>query len=288
MASLASSSNHRVESVFAIQDYMERGSTGIDPSVLGAVAGAKYSKLDEYLSLVDSKSPLLYQTIVRWALKTETMTEVRKESQNALKNARDAQLKKCQDDKRDENDKRQRKLEKEALFFARANSHMCTSEEHLALISNSNAMTDNQWKQWYQYQLSIRVNGFAWDDALEGSRIVASKDEQVGFLKTRIRIEQSAQRPVTPQFPTPVFCGDTHGFAFTEDARTTDASTRLAEEAKYAAMAEHAVKQADAEKTDPKAAGGALKKAFTAIAEPAAEAEEEEGPQKKKKKRGQK
>ena len=73
---------------------MERGSTGIDPSVLGAVAGAKYSKLDEYLSLVDSKSPLLYQTIVRWALKTETMTEVRKESQNALKNARDTQLKK--------------------------------------------------------------------------------------------------------------------------------------------------------------------------------------------------
>ena len=165
---------------------------------------------------------------------------------------------------------------------------MCTSEEHLALISNSNAMTDNQWKQWYQYQLSIRVNGFAWDDALEGSRIVASKDEQVGFLKTRIRIEQSAQRPVTPQFPTPVFCGDTHGFAFTEDACTTDASTRLAEEAKYAAMAEHAAKQADAEKTDPKAVGGALKKAFTAIAEPAAEAGEEEGPQKKKKKRGQK
>ena len=165
---------------------------------------------------------------------------------------------------------------------------MCTSEEHLALISNSNAMTDNQWKQWYQYQLSIRVNGFAWDDALEGSRIVASKDEQVGFLKTRIRIEQSAQRPVTPQFSTPVFCGDTHGFAFTEDACTTDASTRLAEEAKYAAMAEHAAKQADAEKTDPKAVGGALKKAFTAIAEPAAEAGEEEGPQKKKKKRGQK
>ena len=83
VSSLATSSNHKVESVFAIQDHMEKSSPGLNPSVLGAIAGAKYSKLDDWLSKIERQSPLLYNTSLEWALRTETMTQVRRESQNA-------------------------------------------------------------------------------------------------------------------------------------------------------------------------------------------------------------
>ena len=275
VSSLATSSNHKVESVFAIQDHMEKSSPGLNPSVLGAIAGAKYSKLDDWLSKIERQSSLLYNTSLEWALRTETMTQVRRESQNALSAARDAQLQKCQDDKRSEDAKRRRKLEKEALFFARAGAHICSSEAELNKVNEEADFTIRQWAEWYNYQIAIRVNGFGWDDALEG-KSKDTRDGQVGFLKTRISMERSLARPTTPVFSTPDVCGAGHEYALTHDARAADDAAKLAEEADYTSFLEASVHRAAEEKTDPKAVAGALKKAFAAItgtavaAEPAA------------------
>ena len=146
------------------------------------------------------------------------MTQVRRESQNALSAARDAQLQKCQDDKRSEDAKRRRKLEKEALFFARAGAYICSSEAELNKANEEADFTIRQWAEWCNYQIAIHVNGFGWDGALEG-KSKDTRDDQVGFLKTRISMERPLARPTTPVISTPGVCGAGHEYALTRRTR---------------------------------------------------------------------
>ena len=143
--SLATTSNHAVESLFAHQDFADKGAQGLDPSVLGALAGARFNKLNLWLNAIKEKSPLLYQCFLQYCF--TSMDEIHEETQRAVEDSKEAQLRRREAQVAEDRQQRRRKLAKEALFFARAQKHMCLTSPQVELIARR--LTPSQWKWYY-------------------------------------------------------------------------------------------------------------------------------------------
>ena len=205
MCDLASSSNHAVESLFAIQDYMEKGAPGVDPSVLGAMAGAKFNKLSEWLASVRSKSPLLFRVICEYAFGAE-IKHSRREAQEALTAAKEAQVARRVEQAKADDERRERKLKSDALFWARATTHRLEEPGQVDVVVG--ALTEKQFDWYYEYQIRIRKLGFNWEGSPDTPIARADRKRHLAELATS---ELDRHLPDAPVYSPP--CVDPSSYA---------------------------------------------------------------------------
>ena len=240
--SLATTSNHAVESLFAHQDFADKGAQGLDPSVLGALAGARFNKANLWLNAIKEKSPLLYQCFLQYCF--TSMDEIHEETQRAVEDSKEAQLRRREAQVVEDRQQRRRKLAKEALFFARAQKHMCLTSPQVELIARR--LTPSQWKWYYHYQLSIRALGYGWLDALEGKK-ESSQEQEMAFLVKRIDVtEKDRIPPTSPMFSSSA--ADPQEFALAQSAVAARQEAAEEEQGAHHALMSEANVRAEAER----------------------------------------